>query len=139
MAIAVAVVAVGCSPTPPITDASSASTTPTPAPSETSRSAPGPARDLVADLQSGEKLIFERVLDGSPIDPTEVGSTSFAIYVECVGGGDISVGYEGADSPFKAPCDGVPTRVEIHLESAPTTLSVADVDGKSGQLVVART
>jgi hypothetical protein len=102
-------------------------------PSVSTRSAP-----LTADLRDGEKLILEGQIDGSPIEVPEVESSSFAVYVRCEGEGQLSIVYEGRDSPFKAACDGMPTRVEIHLESAGTSLSIDGAHGTSGQFVVAR-
>jgi hypothetical protein len=93
---------------------------------------------LAADLREGEELILERNIDGSPIEVPAVEASSFAVYVRCEGEGELSIVYEGTDSPFKTSCDGIPTRVEIHLESAGTSLSIDDAQGKSGQLAIAR-
>jgi hypothetical protein len=103
------------------------------APSASSELAP-----LSEDLRDGEELILDGDIDGSPIDIPQVRSSSFVIYVRCEGGDQLSIIYEGTDSPYKAPCDGVPTRVEVHLESAGTSLSIDDVQGKRGQFVVAQ-
>ncbi|GHH67025.1 hypothetical protein [Promicromonospora soli] len=93
---------------------------------------------LAADLREGEELILERNIDGSPIEVPDVEASSFAVYVKCEGEGELSIVYEGSDSPFKASCDGIPTRVEMHLKSAGTSLSIDDAHGKSGQFVIAR-
>jgi hypothetical protein len=93
---------------------------------------------LSADLRDGEDVILAGAIQGTAVDVPQVGSASFAVYVRCEGGDRLSIVYEGPSSPFEAPCDGIPTRVEVHLESGDTPLSIKDAQGKTGEYVIAR-
>jgi hypothetical protein len=119
----------GC--TPEGSDDDPAATTAT----DVSSTSPTP---LSADLRDGEVVILSGEIRDAPVDVPEVGSNSFAVYVRCDGGHELSIVYQGPSSPFEAPCDGVPTRVEIHLESDHTPLSIEGTSGKTGEYVIAQ-
>lgn len=127
----VVTVTMGCTPEPSDTEPPASEASPSAVSAE-------PEAPLSADLRDGEDVILAGAIQGATVDVPKVGSASFAVYVRCEGGDRLSIVYEGPSSPFETPCDGIPTRVEVHVDSDEISLSIEGAQGKTGEYVIAQ-